>query len=160
MASEHSSSTGGSVGVPRRRASVPDRTGPTAREVTPFREDAAVAMRIYLALGDSISIDDYTGVPAVNRGLAKLARERGFLVADLERLFHGHGVASNEPWFVQVIEPNLAGATAIAEHWYELLQEAAARAGGDRPPARARSPALPGGALTATRRAACPRRGR
>jgi hypothetical protein len=37
------------------------------------------------------------------------------------RLFHGHGVAPGEPWFVQVIEPNLAGATAIAEHWYELL---------------------------------------
>jgi lysophospholipase L1-like esterase len=58
---------------------------------------------------------------AVNGGIAKLAREHGFLVADLERLFHGHGVASNEPWFAQVIEPNLAGATAIAEHWYELL---------------------------------------
>jgi lysophospholipase L1-like esterase len=58
---------------------------------------------------------------AVNGGIAKLARERGFLLADLERLFHGHGVASTEPWFVQVIEPNLAGATAIAEHWYELL---------------------------------------
>jgi lysophospholipase L1-like esterase len=58
---------------------------------------------------------------AVNRGIAKLARERGLLLADLERLFHGHGVASNEPWFVDVIEPNLAGATAIAEHWYELL---------------------------------------
>ncbi len=58
---------------------------------------------------------------AVNRGIAALARERGFLLADLERLFHGHGVASDEPWFVQVIEPNLAGATAIAEHWYELL---------------------------------------
>jgi hypothetical protein len=38
--------------------------------------------------------------------------EHAFLVADLERLFHGHGVGSNEPWFVQVIEPNLAGATA------------------------------------------------
>jgi lysophospholipase L1-like esterase len=58
---------------------------------------------------------------AVNGGIAKLARERGFLLADLERLFHGHGVASDEPWFVQVIEPNLAGATATAEHWYELL---------------------------------------
>jgi lysophospholipase L1-like esterase len=58
---------------------------------------------------------------AVNRGIAELARERGFLFADLERLFHGHGVTSNEPWFVQVIEPNLAGASAIAEHWYELL---------------------------------------
>ena len=58
---------------------------------------------------------------AINRGVAKLAGEHRFLLADLERLFHGHGVASNEPWFVQVIEPNLAGATAIADHWYELL---------------------------------------
>ena len=59
---------------------------------------------------------------AVNGGIGKLAREFGFLLADLERLFHGHGVASDEPWFVQVIEPNLPGATAIAEHWYELLR--------------------------------------
>ena len=58
---------------------------------------------------------------AVNGGIVKLAREHGFLLADLERLFHGHGVASDEPWFVNIIEPNLAGATAIAEHWYELL---------------------------------------
>jgi lysophospholipase L1-like esterase len=58
---------------------------------------------------------------AVNRGIKALAYEYGFLLADLERLFHGHGVSSSEPWFVQVIEPNLAGATAIAEHWYELL---------------------------------------
>jgi lysophospholipase L1-like esterase len=58
---------------------------------------------------------------AVNGGIRKLAGERGFLLADLERLFHGHGVASNEPWFVDVIEPNLGGATAIAERWYELL---------------------------------------
>jgi lysophospholipase L1-like esterase len=61
---------------------------------------------------------------AVNRGIAQLAGEHGFLLADLERLFHGHGVVSNEPWFVQVIEPNLAGATAIAEHWDELLSAA------------------------------------
>jgi lysophospholipase L1-like esterase len=65
---------------------------------------------------------------AVNRGIAKLAREHGFVVADLEWLFHGHGVASDEPWFVQVIEPNLAGATAIAEHWYELLTSASTQA--------------------------------
>jgi hypothetical protein len=31
---------------------------------------------------------------AVNRAIAELARERGFLLADLERLFHGHGLAS------------------------------------------------------------------
>jgi hypothetical protein len=54
----------------------------------------------------------------------KLAQEYGFLLADLEQLFHGHGLASEEPWYVQVIEPNLAGATAIAEHWYELLTAA------------------------------------
>jgi lysophospholipase L1-like esterase len=59
---------------------------------------------------------------ALNAGIGKLAADRGFLLADLERLFHGHGVASNEPWFVEVIEPNLSGATAIAEHWYELLR--------------------------------------
>jgi len=57
----------------------------------------------------------------VNRGIVTLTRERGFLLADLEWLFHGHGLSSDESWFVQVIEPNLAGATAIAEHWYELL---------------------------------------
>ena len=58
---------------------------------------------------------------AVNHGIGKLAGDRGFLLADLERLFHGHGIASSEPWFANVIEPNLAGATAIAEHWYQLL---------------------------------------
>jgi lysophospholipase L1-like esterase len=58
---------------------------------------------------------------ALNRGISKLAHEHGFLLADLERLFHGHGLASHEPWYVQMIEPNLAGATAIADHWYELL---------------------------------------
>jgi lysophospholipase L1-like esterase len=59
---------------------------------------------------------------AANRGIRELAIERVFLLADLEPLFHGHGVASNDPWFVQVIEPNLAGATAIAEHWCDLLK--------------------------------------
>jgi lysophospholipase L1-like esterase len=58
---------------------------------------------------------------ALNGGIAKLARERGLLLADLEQLCHGHGLASEEPWFVQAIEPNLAAATAIAEHWHELL---------------------------------------
>jgi lysophospholipase L1-like esterase len=57
---------------------------------------------------------------ALNGGIAKLARECGLLLADLERLCHGHGLASDEPWFVQVIEPNRAAATAIAEHWHEL----------------------------------------
>jgi hypothetical protein len=58
---------------------------------------------------------------AVNRAIAELATEHGFLLADVERLFYGHGVTSDDTWYVQVIEPNLAGATAIAEYWYELL---------------------------------------
>jgi lysophospholipase L1-like esterase len=62
---------------------------------------------------------------ALNGGIKRIARERGFLLADLEALFHGHGLASDDPWFVQVIEPNLAGATAIAEHWHELLGRSA-----------------------------------
>ena len=67
---------------------------------------------------------------ALNGGIAKLAHEYGFLLADLERLFHGHGLASDDPWYVQVIEPNLAGATAIADHWYELLNAAIERSPG------------------------------
>jgi hypothetical protein len=59
---------------------------------------------------------------AVNGGIRALAAEHGFVLADLERLFHGHGVAAADPWLVHVIEPNLAGATAIAEHWGELLR--------------------------------------
>jgi lysophospholipase L1-like esterase len=59
---------------------------------------------------------------AVNRGIKMLAEKHGFLLADLEWLFHGHGLASTEPWFVQVIEPNLAGASAIAEYWHDLLR--------------------------------------
>ena len=58
---------------------------------------------------------------ALNRGIAELAAEHDFLLADIERLFHGHGVASDDTWYVQVIEPNLAGATAIAENWCQLL---------------------------------------
>jgi hypothetical protein len=59
----------------------------------------------------------------VNPGIKELAADHGFLLADMERLFHGHGLASHDSWNVQVIEPNLAGASAsaIAEHWYELL---------------------------------------
>jgi lysophospholipase L1-like esterase len=57
----------------------------------------------------------------LNRGIAEIAAEHAFLLADIERVFRGHGVASDDTWYVQVIEPNLAGATAIAEHWYQLL---------------------------------------
>jgi hypothetical protein len=71
--------------------------------------------------GRLVSVELRRRLNALNGGIAKLARKRGLLLADLERLCHGHGLASDEPWFVQVIEPNLAATTAIAEHWHELL---------------------------------------
>ena len=86
----------------------------------PSDGDNDVARR-ELGLSRLATIELRRRLNAVNRGIGKLAGEYGFLLADLERLFHGHGVGSNEPWFVQVIEPNLAGATAIAEEWYDVL---------------------------------------
>jgi lysophospholipase L1-like esterase len=74
-----------------------------------------------LGLSRLATIELRQRLDALNRGIVELAAEHGFLLADIERLFHGHGVASDDSWYVQVIEPNLAGATAIAEHWYTLL---------------------------------------
>jgi hypothetical protein len=59
---------------------------------------------------------------AVNNGIRDIASRRGYLLADLEQLFHGHGIRADDTWYTRIIEPNLAGATAIAEHWYELLR--------------------------------------
>jgi lysophospholipase L1-like esterase len=86
----------------------------------PSDGDNAVGRR-ELGLSPLATIELRRRLNALNGGIAKLARERGLLLADLERLCHGHGLASDDPWFVQVIEPNLAAATAIAEHWLELL---------------------------------------
>ena len=69
-----------------------------------------------LGLSSPAMIELRQRLNAVNRGIRELAAEHDFLLADIERLFHGHGVAADDTWYVQVIEPNLAGATAIAEH--------------------------------------------
>ena len=86
----------------------------------PTDGDDAIGRR-ELGLSRLAAIELRRRLNALNKGIENLAGEHGFLLADLEVLFHGHGVASPDPWFVQVIEPNLAGATAIAAHWYELL---------------------------------------
>jgi len=57
----------------------------------------------------------------LNAGIKEIAARHAFMLADLEQLFHGHGVQAPDTWFVQVIEPNLAGATAIANEWHRLL---------------------------------------
>ena len=57
---------------------------------------------------------------AINDRIRQLARQRGFLLSDLEDLCRGHGVTADDTWFTLQIEPNHAGATAIARHWYSL----------------------------------------
>jgi len=64
------------------------------------------------------------GLTAFNDGVRRLARERKALLSDLEPLFHGHGFWSADPWVTEVIEPNLAGAAAIAKRWAALVAHA------------------------------------
>jgi lysophospholipase L1-like esterase len=110
----------------RRLRQIADRIQPLGARVIintiydPSDGDNDVGRR-ELGLSRLAAIELRRRLNTLNRSIGRLAAERGFLLADLERLFHGHGVTANEPWFVQVIEPNLAGATATAQHWYELL---------------------------------------
>ena len=114
-------------GILRRLGEIADRIQPLGARVIvntvydPSDGDNEVGRR-ELGLSRLAALELRRRLNAVNGGIRKLAADRDFLLADLERLFHGHGVASSEPWFVQVIEPNLAGATAIAEHWQDLLE--------------------------------------
>jgi lysophospholipase L1-like esterase len=123
---------GPSRAILRRLHQIAQRIQPLGARVVintvydPSDGDDAIGRR-ELGLSRLAAIELRRRLNAVNAGIAKLARERGFLLADLERLFHGHGIASDEPWFVDVIEPNLAGATAIADHWHELLKVAGER---------------------------------
>src|SRR6478672_1456416 len=49
-----------------------------------FRDDVGVSMRVYLALGDSISIDDYTGVHG-GGAVSQLAHRLGAELVDRTR---------------------------------------------------------------------------
>jgi lysophospholipase L1-like esterase len=64
----------------------------------------------------------------LNAGIGQIAKSNGFLLSDLHALFAGHSVRSADPWIVADIEPNHAGATAIARHWHDLLRQAPPRA--------------------------------
>jgi hypothetical protein len=64
----------------------------------PSDGDNAVGRR-ELGLSRLATIELRRRLNAVNRGIKKLADEHGFLLADLELLFHGHGLGSSEPWF-------------------------------------------------------------
>ena len=60
----------------------------------------------------------------LNDGIRRIAASYAFILSDLEILFHGHGMEAPDSWFVNLIEPNYAGATAIADHWYQLFTAA------------------------------------
>jgi lysophospholipase L1-like esterase len=125
---------GGSLprGILRRLEQITDRIEPFAARVVlntvydPSDGDDEVGRR-ELGLSRLAALELRRRLNALNRGIRALAAQRGLLLADLEHLFHGHGIASDEPWFVHVIEPNLAGATAIAEHWHALLARSSTR---------------------------------
>ena len=59
----------------------------------------------------------------LNERIRRFAEDRKVIVCDLEALFRGHGFWSTESWIVKYIEPNHAGATAIARHWHELFKK-------------------------------------
>lgn len=73
-----------------------------------------------------VEVEFRAAYTAINEGIRALAHEHGIILADLQKLFRGHGIRSAEPWYVAHIEPNLAGATAIAKHWNELYLSATA----------------------------------
>ena len=76
------------------------------------------------------SLADELGLPpesrevysALNAGIKDIAARHGYMLSDLVRLFHGHGVNSPDTWYVGMIEPTYKGASAIAQHWYQLAQ--------------------------------------
>ena len=67
------------------------------------------------------------GYNALNAGIKETAARYGFLLCDLEALFHKHGAVSFNSWIVSQIEPNLKGATAIAKAWRAMVPDLAAR---------------------------------
>ncbi len=71
-------------------------------------------------LAESAAEQARTAFNALNNGIRALSARRGFLLSDLETLFHGHGALSAAPWIVSHIEPGLPGASAIAQHWHAL----------------------------------------
>ncbi|MBI1853184.1 MAG: SGNH/GDSL hydrolase family protein [Planctomycetes bacterium] len=93
----------------------------------------AIVSTIYDPTDGDDSLSTQLGLPlatrvahvALNEEIRTIVRKRGFVLSDLEALFRGHGIRAAETWITLDIEPNLAGATAIARHWHDLYRRAA-----------------------------------
>ena len=85
----------------------------TVYDPTDGKDDLAVAMGLPQAVREPFDkVNDHI------RGSAGA----NLHVSDLEVLFAGHSYWSNAPWITGFIEPNLAGASAIAQHWFEIFE--------------------------------------
>lgn len=73
-----------------------------------------------------ISVEARQAFDTLNEGIKIIAREHGFLLADLQTLFRGHGINTRHSWVIMNIEPNYEGATAIALCRHRLFRSAAA----------------------------------
>ncbi len=73
-----------------------------------------------------ISVEARQAFDTLNAGIKTIAREHGFVLADLQTLFKGHGINTQNSWVVMNIEPNYEGATAIALCWHRLFRSVAA----------------------------------
>jgi lysophospholipase L1-like esterase len=58
-----------------------------------------------------------------NNHIRFLAEQNNFMLSDLAILFRGHGMNAEDSWLTLQIEPNISGATAIANNWYELFMK-------------------------------------
>src|SRR5262249_19041106 len=84
----------------------------------PTEGSDTLGQQIGLSTGYRSAFDD------LNEGIRETARAKGLLLSDLHKLFAGHGISSPQTWIVAGIEPNHAGATAIAAHWFQMYSSA------------------------------------
>ncbi|MBI5708335.1 MAG: hypothetical protein HZC36_15230 [Armatimonadetes bacterium] len=80
--------------------------------------------RLDLASELGLPVEAFDVFRALNDEIRSLSRIQNVHIANLEVLFSGHGFWSEDPWLVSYIEPNLAGATAIAELWHRTYIDA------------------------------------
>jgi len=70
-----------------------------------------------------MSVQFRSAYEEINQEIRQMGQIHGFLLSDLQQLFVGHGINSTDTWVTMEIEPNFAGATAIAKRWHELFLE-------------------------------------
>ncbi|WKZ29528.1 MAG: SGNH/GDSL hydrolase family protein [Patescibacteria group bacterium] len=86
----------------------------------PTDGDDARLVEIGLPAGARAGLEAYNDDVRM-RSTTMLCGDRSIILCDAHHLFKGHSQWSSEPWLTSYIEPNLAGATALAEAWHRLV---------------------------------------